>query len=192
MRVTTHRELVYQVLGVRCEVVARRLPRVEALMLATCSCLIGGDQRFCYRAAAVILDRGRVLLQEDTLAEPFWVLPGGRMEHGESGWECIAREMREELEEDVAVERLLWFVENFFEHQGMKWHEVGLYFLVSLAEGSRFLGGGPHWGVETEIDLTFRLEWHDVEKLDGVRLLPSFLRERLRRLPAQIEYVVSP
>jgi 8-oxo-dGTP pyrophosphatase MutT (NUDIX family) len=149
-----------------------------------------GDQRFCYRAAAVILDRGRVLLQEDTLAEPFWVLPGGRMEHGEPGWDCIGREMREELEEDVTVERLLWFVENFFEHQGMKWHEVGLYFLVSLGEHSRFRGEGPHWGVETEIDLKFRLEWHDVKKLDGVRLLPSFLRERLSSLPEHIEYVV--
>jgi 8-oxo-dGTP pyrophosphatase MutT (NUDIX family) len=150
-----------------------------------------GNQRFCYRAAAVILDRGRVLLQEDTLAEPFWVLPGGRMEHGESGWDCIAREMREELEEDVTVERLLLFVENFFEHQGMKWHEVGLYFLVSLPEGSRFLqSDGPHWGVETEIDLKFRLEWFDAEKLDGVRLLPSFLRERLRSLPEGLEYVV--
>ena len=149
-----------------------------------------GDQRFCYRAAAVILDGGRVLLQEDTLAEPFWVLPGGRMEHGEPGWDCIAREMREELEEDVTVERLLWFVENFFEHQRMKWHEVGLYFLVSLRDDSRLRGEGPHWGVETEIDLRFRLEWHDVEKLDGVRLVPSFLRERLRSLPEGIEYVV--
>lgn len=149
-----------------------------------------GDERFCYRAAAVILDRGRVLLQEDTLAEPFWVLPGGRMEHGESGWDCIAREMREELEEDVKVERLLWFAENFFEHQGMKWHEVGLYFLVSLQEGSKYFDEGPHWGVETEIDLKFRLEWFDVEKLDGVRLLPSFLRERLKEVPERIGYVV--
>jgi ADP-ribose pyrophosphatase YjhB (NUDIX family) len=149
-----------------------------------------GDQRFCYRAAAVILDRGRVLLQEDMLGQPFWILPGGRMEHGESGWECIAREMREELEEEVKVERLVWFVENFFEHRGMKWHEVGLYFLVSLAEDSRFFGDGPHSGVETEIGLKFRLEWYDVQELDGVRLLPSFLRERLRSLPEQLEYVV--
>jgi ADP-ribose pyrophosphatase YjhB (NUDIX family) len=149
-----------------------------------------GEMRFCYRAAAVFIDRGRVLLQEDTLAEPFWVLPGGRMEHGESGWECIRREMREELEEDVRVERLLWFVENFFEHQGKKWHEVGLYFLVSLSEGSRLFGDGPHWGIETEIDLKFRLEWYDVDNLNSVLLLPSFLRERLRALPDQIEYVV--
>lgn len=149
-----------------------------------------GDQRLCLRAAAVIVDRGRVLLQEDMLGQPFWILPGGRMEHGEPGEECIAREMREELEEEVRVERLLWVVENFFEHRGMKWHEVGLYFLVTLAEDSRFFGDGPHRGVETEIDLEFRLEWHDVEKLDEVRLLPSFLRERLRSLPEGIEYVV--
>jgi ADP-ribose pyrophosphatase YjhB (NUDIX family) len=149
-----------------------------------------GDQRFCARAAAVILNRGRVLLQEDMLGQPFWILPGGRMEHGESGRECIAREMREELEEDVRVERLLWLVENFFEHRGMRWHEVGLYFLVSLAEDSRFLGEGPHFGVETEIDLKFRLEWYDVAQLDGLRLLPSFLREKLRAMPAGIEYVV--
>ena len=149
-----------------------------------------GDQRFCYRAAAVILDRGRVLLQKDMLGAPFWLLPGGRMEHGESGWDCIAREMRDELEEEVKVERLLWCVENFFKHQGMKWHEVGLYFLVSLPADSRFFGDGPHWGVEPEIDLKFPLEWHEVERLGDVRLLPSFLRERLRSLPARMEYVV--
>ena len=150
-----------------------------------------GDQRFCYRAAAVILDRGRVLLQEDLLGMPFWFLPGGRVEHGETAEECVAREMREELEEEVTVERLVWFVENFFEHQGMKWHEVGLYFLVSLPKDSPLLAGdGPHWGVEPEIGIRFPLEWYDVGKLDDVRLVPSFLKTALRALPERVEYVV--
>jgi ADP-ribose pyrophosphatase YjhB (NUDIX family) len=155
-----------------------------------------GEQRFCYRVAAVIIDRGRVLIQlveegPDTSETPFYCLPGGRVEHGETALECIDREMREELEEDVRVERLLWFMENFFEHEGMSWHEIGLYFLVSLREGSRFLASdGPHWGVEPEIDIKFPLEWHDVEKLDGVRLLPSFLRRALGSLPERVEQVV--
>ena len=155
-----------------------------------------GEQRFCYRVAAVIVDRGRVLIQlveegPDTSETPFYCLPGGRVEHGETALECIAREMREELEEEVQVERLLWLVENFFAHAGMTWHEIGLYFLVSLAEGSRLLASdGPHWGVEPEIGIKFPLEWYDVEKLEDVRLFPSFLRERLKSLPERVEHVV--
>jgi 8-oxo-dGTP pyrophosphatase MutT (NUDIX family) len=153
-----------------------------------------GKQRFCYRVAAVIVDRGRVLLQVveegPTFEAPFFCLPGGRVEFGETAEASIAREMREELEEDVRIERLLWLNENFFEHEGMSWHEIGLYFLVSLGDDSRFRGGGPHWGLEPEIGIKFRLEWHDIDRLDGVRLLPSFLRERLGSLPQQIGHVV--
>lgn len=153
------------------------------------------EKRFCYRVAAVIMDRGRVLLQavEDgpTFEEPFYCLPGGRVEHGETAEECIAREMQEELRDDVRVERLLWLMESFFEHEGMSWHEIGLYFLVSLPVGSKLLTGeGPHHGVEEEAGITFRLEWHDAGELAGVRLLPSFLIRALRELPERVEYVV--
>lgn len=155
-----------------------------------------GEKRFCYRVAAVIVNRGRVLLQAveeggDAFEGPFFCLPGGRVEHGETAEGCLRREMREELEEDVRIERLLWLNENFFQHEGMSWHEIGLYFLVSLpAESRLLLDNGPHWGVEPEIGIKFRLEWHDVEKLDGVRLLPSFLRAALRNLPERVEHLV--
>src|SRR5437667_12012705 len=89
-----------------------------------------GEQRFCYRVAAVIVDRGRVLIQlveegPDTSETPFYCLPGGRVEHGETALECMAREMRVGLEEVVQSERQLWMVENFFAHAGRMWHENG-------------------------------------------------------------------
>jgi ADP-ribose pyrophosphatase YjhB (NUDIX family) len=164
-------------------------------MLANVLIFDRGEQRFCYRVAAVIVDQGRVLIQAvegwpDASATPFYCLPGGRVEHGETAEFSIAREMREELGEEVRVERLLWFLESFFNHDGMNWHEIGLYFLVSLPADSKYFGEGPHFGVEPEIDLKFRLEWHDAEELHGARLLPSFLRERLRSLPEQPEHLV--
>lgn len=42
---------------------------------------------------------GRVLLVEEAHADgtPFWTLPGGGVEPGESPWEALHREVREEL-----------------------------------------------------------------------------------------------
>src|SRR2546422_10977892 len=92
-----------------------------------------GEQRFCYRVAAVIVDRGRVLIQlveegPDTAETPFYCLPGGRGEQGEPALVCMAREMLEELEEEVQVERPLGVGWTFFAHAGMKWHGMGVAF----------------------------------------------------------------
>src|SRR5207245_9229041 len=83
-----------------------------------------GEQRFCYRVAAVIVDRGRVLIQlveegPDTSETPFYCLPGGRVEHGETALECIAREMREELGEEVKVGRQAVLVAYVFKIAGI-------------------------------------------------------------------------
>jgi 8-oxo-dGTP diphosphatase len=51
------------------------------------------------RLQAAIVRDGRLLLVQCTLAgePPFWVLPGGGREAGESDAEAVAREVREEL-----------------------------------------------------------------------------------------------
>ncbi len=72
--------------------------------------------RFNFRAAAVIVDDGYVLLHR-AAHEDFWSLPGGRVEAGEASAATVARELTEELGPavDARVGRLLWVVENFFE-----------------------------------------------------------------------------
>jgi len=60
-----------------------------------------------------------------------------------------------------------------------------------LPAGSKLLTeDGPHYGVEEEAGIKFRLEWLDFESLNEVRLLPSFLRTALRVLPERVEHVV--
>ena len=97
--------------------------------------------RFNYRVAGVALHEGAVLLHRAG-HETFWTLPGGRCELLERSSDALRREMIEELGAEVEVDRLLWVVENFFEYNAMKGHEIGFYFLM------RFIGLPPGFGRE--------------------------------------------
>lgn len=55
--------------------------------------------------AAILDDEGRVLLCHRTDFD-LWNLPGGGVEEGESPWEAVVREVREEVGLEVTVERL--------------------------------------------------------------------------------------
>lgn len=61
--------------------------------------------------AAIVRDERLFLLQCTMPGErPFWVLPGGGREAGESDAETVAREVREELGVEVEVGRMLYDV----------------------------------------------------------------------------------
>ncbi len=57
-------------------------------------------RRFNYRVAGVAIHDAAVLLHRAG-DEPFWTLPGGRAEIGETAEQTIRREMREELSTHV-------------------------------------------------------------------------------------------
>ena len=62
------------------------------------------------RYQGLIIKEDRVLLIRHTRhadGASYWVIPGGGIEPGESEEECVIREMKEETNLDVHVERLL-------------------------------------------------------------------------------------
>src|ERR1700754_2554245 len=91
------------------------------------------DRIFQMRIAGLAFRDGHVLVHRAT-HEAFWTFPGGRAEVGETSEETLRREMVEELGVEADVERLLWSVENFFDYEGKRWHEFGLYYLMHLPE----------------------------------------------------------
>ena len=156
--------------------------------------LAHGDYSFNYRIVGVALHDGHVLLHHGE-SEDFWTLPGGRAELGELAEETLRREMREELGVEVEVERLLWVVENFFTYLGRSWHELAFYFAMTLPHDSPlYRRDEPFFGQEEfpapTSGMTLIFQWHPVEGLDSVNLLPSFLRTGLMSPPKHTVHIV--
>jgi ADP-ribose pyrophosphatase YjhB (NUDIX family) len=149
-----------------------------------------GTRRFNYRVVGVAIHNGLVLLHRAE-HEPYWTLPGGRAEHGETAEQTITREMREELETDVQVVRLLWLVENFFDLDGLSYHEIALYFLIRFPESSLPLASMAF--ERTEAGVLFKFEWHPVQRgpLTQLPLCPAFLPQGLTELPASLVHIVQ-
>jgi len=146
-------------------------------------------RRFSYRIAAVCIDDGHVLLHRAD-QENFWSLPGGRAEILETSAITVVREMQEELGVTVSVRRLLWVVENFFTFESLRFHELGLYYLVDLPVDSPYLKKeNAYMGQEADAAPLF-FRWFPLDDLEGVKLVPSYLQSSLRRLPDTIEHVV--
>ena len=70
--------------------------------------LFGGRYRRIEGAHVLATDAaGRVLAVRTTYLGPGWMLPGGRVEHGETPHEAAGRETREETGLEVTVDRLV-------------------------------------------------------------------------------------
>jgi ADP-ribose pyrophosphatase YjhB (NUDIX family) len=144
--------------------------------------------RFTNRIVGIAYDGDRVLLHRAE-SDDFWALPGGRAELLETAAETLRREMREEMNENVDVERLVWIAENFFEYEPRSFHEIGFYFLMHLPPDSPLRQRTePFFGQEGDLRIVF--EWFPVETLEQVYLFPTFLRTGLKNLPASTVHVV--
>ena len=149
-----------------------------------------GNRRFNYRVVGVAIHNESVLLHRAD-HEPFWTLPGGRAEHGETAEETIKREMLEELVTDVEVVRLLWFVENFFDYDGLSYHEIALYFLIRFPPPSTLLTTSTFERLDGDVHLRFKWFSLSQEQLARLPLLPAFLAKGLTELPVSLVHVVQ-
>ncbi len=141
---------------------------------------------FMYRAGGIAVHRERLLVEHD-VKRGFCFVPGGRINYGENAAEALAREVREEFGEEATIGRLVLVTDNLFELDGMRYQEAALYFLIKFAPGSTVLDwDGPFEG--TEPGTVF--EWVPMEGVEQAKLVPVFLRQRVRAIPPATEYIV--
>ncbi|MFS0636965.1 NUDIX domain-containing protein [Mesobacillus foraminis] len=113
---------------------------------------------------------------------------GGEFETAEEAKESIKREFLEELNVAIAVNRLVWIAENFFEYNGMDIHELGLYFSVSSNHDPYAINSTPFYGMEGE---RLMYKWTPIEEIGNVELYPEFLRGEMSLLPNDPQHVVQ-
>ena len=148
-----------------------------------------GKDFFNFRVAGVIIKDGKVLFQRAT-SDDFWALPGGRVEMLETTSQTLVREMEEEIGVKVEIKRLLFVVENFFDWENTKAHELGFYYLITVPHNSKLMQTEePFNSIDNETQLAFN--WLSIDKLVELPIYPVFLRKALKDLPTCIMHVIN-
>lgn len=148
-----------------------------------------GNTRFTYRVAGIAIREGYVLLQRAEDSD-IWFVPGGRAELGEIAEDGLRREIREELNADVHVERLAFVMENFFRIEERAYHELGLYFLITLSDEATVADiRQTHHAIDANIPFIF--QWLPLQSLPSLTVYPECLQRLLQDIPATTQHIVN-
>jgi 8-oxo-dGTP pyrophosphatase MutT (NUDIX family) len=136
------------------------------------------------RAAAVLRSKSMILLQRKR-EDPFWALPGGKIEPGEISRITIFRELEEELNWTPNNIRLICVAENSFTHQEILYQQVGFYYEADASSLAELLPypSGVEFGV-VENDLVF--VWLDECSLSRFDIRPTSVLPLLETSPVAI------
>lgn len=132
---------------------------------------------FGIRVGAVVERDRSILLVRHQKPEraPYWVLPGGRLEPGETIPECAERELFEETELTVQFSEVLYVSE--FMREGRHTVDITVRVTANPGEEAR-LGSDPE--VEEGSDPTLKeLRWMEISGLREIELLPAWIRDRI-------------
>ena len=149
-----------------------------------------GASRFQLRAGALIWSNGHILIHR-AVSDPFWALPGGRVEFHESSAGALAREIEEEIGCTATIGPLRFVIENFFELGGRKAHEIGFYHEAELTAPLPFHETDVvHRSRDGTSDLEFRWVLPQRTVLDAFDLKPAPIRGLIETMPEGVAHVV--
>ncbi|GKX29172.1 DNA mismatch repair protein MutT [Vallitalea longa] len=143
---------------------------------------------FNFRVAGILFHDNKILVHR-LIRDDFYAFPGGRVEMHETTENTIIREMKEELGISVSINRLLWVLESFFTNKDDKYHELCYYYLIECNDKSILDKGDKFYITEGKNEFEFR--WIDVTNIEDINLYPEVLKDRIDKLPYNIERIVD-
>ena len=140
------------------------------------------DNKFNYRVCAMIISNGKILAMKDDKS-PYYYLPGGRVQIGETVEDAVVREIQEELGVVAKIVRPLWLNQAFFTEDisGVKFHELCVYFLMDISK-TDLLEKGQKF-VLSENGKEHIFEWLEFERLKKEYFYPLFLKKEIFNIP---------
>lgn len=135
------------------------------------------DYKLNVRAAGVIIHNNKILVHRN-INSNHYALVGGRIEIGENSADTIKREIKEELGKEIEITGYVSTIENFFEMDGSKYHEIMFVHKIEFVEEEDKRIEYTLNNIEGKDYL--RYEWLDVNKLDEYPLWPKVIREVLK------------
>lgn len=144
---------------------------------------------FRYRAAAIIVEDGCVLLAGNALENYFYSV-GGAVHTGEPAEQAVVREVYEETGIQYEIDHLAVIHENFFEEDngtlaGLDCHEIALYFMMKSKGSQELKSNSFTQGVKEE------MHWIPIKDLKNYKHFPTFLSEYLNSEHSGVEHIVT-
>jgi 8-oxo-dGTP diphosphatase len=121
---------------------------------------------------ALIVDKDKVLLLHRFKdGREYFVLPGGHIEENESEEEALVREVKEETNLKIQIDKRLWSLFNQFDDT-----EYHVFFVTKFSGNLKL--GGPELEKSSK-DNVFLLEWHDLKDVEKLNLVPKLLKTKI-------------
>ena len=132
---------------------------------------------FGIRVGAVVARDGALLLVRNQKPDrdPYWVLPGGRLEPGETIPECAEREILEETGLPASFRGVLYVSE--FLREGRHTVDITVR-MAPVGDEEAVLGSDPEVAPGSEPTLR-ELRWVESGELREIELLPAWIKARL-------------
>lgn len=130
------------------------------------------SQNIQIRSRALIVNEGKLLVAKHKEEHDYYALPGGHLDEGENGEECMIREIKEELGVMVTNPELK-YVYRWVDYMGVE----NLEFIFKILNGEDFVDlSNNERSHSFEI---FELKW--MEKGEDINLLPKEIKEEFNQ-----------
>ena len=139
-----------------------------------------GEWRLNCRATAIIIHDNKILLHHN-VKEPYYALVGGRIKIGENSADTVKREFKEETGKDIELTGYIATIENFFEANNKKYHEITFVHKAEFVDEKDKKTLETIKNIEGDTEKNVEYEWIDLNNIDKTPIRPEVLKKILTK-----------